>query len=436
MGMLEECVSYLDACIYNTKTKKSLSSQDSQSKNTISERIKRYKYECKTHIQLCALLSQLGQHELALTHGKQAVKKCEHFMNDCYILCSDHLSRHRQKALKPGGKKLLEKAQYMKFHDLVLKAQPNVEFIVNKLKNKRIRIGKTPKLDMRTVLGVQRHNDWIHSYNIGDMMLLHPMSIYDLQNNMGVQAELTRDWMLEKILMIIVAYFCVATEIRFLAASNSNVKVQANEGKLWHKKALEFSQPFLPTSCPLFLHIMNSYMRNYSDGASDIKGQGAKGKKMKNKTPNPEMKRPRSTSNSRVQQKDERPSTANFRGKKKPSPRVGDFTPPARTVLKNKQFNFNSPTVDKITLQNTKAQSPFSQKPEENSVKGKLSNNVSSESEVDQDIVISSYDLYGINSDEESQESEESHIDSTGGKLSQEPVIISATGGNSCLFKS
>ena len=228
--MLEECASYLDACIYHVKTKKVMSSQEIQGKIGLAERMKKLKYECKSHIQLCALLSQLGQHESALVHGKTAIKKCESFMNDCLMLCTDHLSRHKQKNAKFGGKKLLEKPHYVKFHELVVKAAPTVEFILNKLKNKRTRNLKTPKLDMRSVLGVQRHNDWIYSYNIGDMMLLQPLSLYELKNSIGVQAELTRDLMLEKILMTVVSHFCVATEIRFLASNNS--KIQAHEGKI------------------------------------------------------------------------------------------------------------------------------------------------------------------------------------------------------------
>lgn len=433
--MLEECVSYLDACIFNVKAKKSMSSQEITGKIGLAERLKKQKYECKSHIQLCALLSQLGQHESALIHGKTAIKKCERFMNDCSLLCTDHLSRHKQRISKSGAKKVLEKSHYLKFHELVTKALPSVEYILNKLKHKRIRLLKAPKLDMRTVLGVQKHNDWIYEYNIGDMMLIQPLSLYELKNNIGAQAELTRDLMLEKILMIVVSHFCVATEIRFLTANNS--KIQANEGRIWHKKALEFGQPFLPGTCPLYLHITNSYMRNYSDGLLETsKTQEKKLKKRKNKTPNPELKRPRSTSAPKVKGKEERPRSGIVSKKKKPSPRVGDRTPPARTSVKPGKFNFNSPLNEDIHAAKQKISSPVIARPVEVKEKEKKSEINSFESEINQDIVISSYDLYGIHSDETSEESESSQIDSTGGKLSQEPVIISATGGNSCLFKS
>lgn len=427
--MLEECASYIDACIYNVKKKKVMVAQDAQGNIGLPERLKRQKYLCKNHIQLCALLSQLGQHENALFHGKAAAKKCEQFLTGCYLLCTDHLSRHRTKSLKMQKKKILEKPQYIKFHELVIKSVSTFEYLLNKLKNKRLRGLKAPKLDMRTVLGVQRHNDWIFNFNIGDMMIIQPLNVSELKTSLSVQAELTRDLMIEKILMTVVSHFCIATEIRFL--SSSTTKYQSQEAKIWHKRALEIGTSFLPSSCPLLHHIMNSYVRNYSEGFSDAnKSVEKRPKKVKNKTPNPELRRPRSTSTSKVK-KDERPFTANSRSKKRPSPRVGDRTPPARPKEKNQQFRFNSPGGEK-KIKQLKVQKM--QEIEEVPLEyGKRSS--SAESGPEQEIVISSYDLYGINSDEDSQSSETSQIDSTGGKLNQEPAVISATGGNSCVYK-
>ena len=431
--MLEECVSYLEACIYNIKIKKVKTNQEIQGKSSLADRINKKKYECKSRIQLCALLSQLGQHENALNHGKMAIKKCESIMNDCLIICTDHLYKHKQKSMKFGSKKLLEKSTYAKFHELVIKVMPMIEYILNKLKNKKTKIIKVPKLDSRTALGVQKHNDWIYNYNIGDMMLLQSINITQLKNTNGIQAELTRDMMLEKVLMTVVSHFCLATEIRFLVSANSNI--QTNEGKIWHKRALEFGQSFLPSSCPLYLHITNSYMRNYSEVLIDSsKLQEKKAvKKYKNKTPNPELKRLRSTSALKIKPKEERPSTTILIGKRKASLRIGDRTPPARTIAKDTQFNFNSSNNEKNNSQMPKVLNSFTKNNESQQNKKKISNINSTESDLDQEIIISSYDLYGSNTGDDN---EDNCIDSTGGKMTKEPIIISGTGGNSCLFKS
>ena len=425
--MLEECASYLDACDFNIKNKKVMISQDTQGTIGLSERLKRQKYSCKNHIQLCALLSQLGQHDKALAHGKAAAKKCEQFLNGCFLVCNDHLARHKNKVAKPQ-RKIVDKSQYVKFHDLVLKTVNTFEFLISKIKNKRPRGLKTPKFDMRTVLGVQRHNDWIYNYNIGDMMVIQPLSVCELKSNLGVQAEFTRDLMIEKILMTVVSHFCIATEIRFLSSSSS--KFQSQEAKIWHKRALEIGSSFLPSSCPLLHHIMNSYVRNYSEGVSDSKTIVNRSKKSKNKTPNPELKRPRSTSTSKLK-KEERPSTASTRAKRKQSPRVGDRTPPARPKEKLQRFRFNSPDSDKKKIKRVEVP-----RVKENLEEIKeIRKSSEGESEVDQDFVISSYDLYGIHSDEDSRNSADSQIDSTGGKLMQEPLVVAATGGNSCVYK-
>ena len=421
--MFEECTSYLEACILNMK-KARKKPRDSQAKVSIAERMKRQKYICKVHIQMCALLSQLGQHETAFSQGKSAIKLCEQFMNETLMMCTDHLSKHRHRSLK-NNKKILEKPSYVKFHDLVTKSLPIIEYILAKLSHKRIRNQKIPKLDMRSALGVQKHNDWIFSYNIGDMMIIQPMSMNDFKCSSTVLSEIGRDQMLEKILMAAISHFCIATEIRLIATNNS--KVQANDAKSWHKKALEIAQPFLPSSSPLLLHITNSYIRNYSDGTNEgSKRTDKKKKKYKNKTPNPELKRPRSSSGARTKNREERPS-GNMRIPKKKSPRVGDYTPPARAVIKENHFNFKSPIGNKIDIKR-----PFNFDRTKIGINPKKTKE-SDDSGVEPEIVITSYDLYGINSD---SESEESQIDSTGGKLSQEPAINSATGGNSMFIQT
>lgn len=293
--MLEECVSYLDACVFNMENKKI---QDPQEKNYLAEHLKTAKYLCKIHIQLCAILSQLGQHESAFSHGKAAIKECEQFTNDLYSFCMSHLSRFRQKAQR-SYKTLIEKPKYFNLHDLASENFPVIEYILNKIRNKKTRTSKTPKLDMRTVLGVQKHDFWIYSYNIGDMMIIHPLSLNDLKNPLGLQAELTNDFLLEKIVMIVIAHFCVATEIRFLT---NPTKIQQHEAKILHKKALEIAQNFLPSTCPLYLHIISSYTKHYADKTSDhVKSIDKKYRKKKkaDKTPNPKL-RHRSTTFKRL----------------------------------------------------------------------------------------------------------------------------------------
>lgn len=48
-------------------------------------------------------------------------------------------------------------------------------------------------------------------------MHLSPMNLDELHSKLEITHELNRDAMLEKVVLISVAYFCLATEIRFIS---------------------------------------------------------------------------------------------------------------------------------------------------------------------------------------------------------------------------
>jgi hypothetical protein len=47
-----------------------------------SRKLKRLKYECKTHMQVCALLSQLHRHKEALQHAEKSVQIAQYMVED------------------------------------------------------------------------------------------------------------------------------------------------------------------------------------------------------------------------------------------------------------------------------------------------------------------------------------------------------------------
>lgn len=68
--------------------------------------------------------------------------------------------------------------------------------------------------------------------------------------------------MLEKIVLVSVAYFCIGTEMRFLMQEKSHIYTK-KDSEAYHAKALHISSLFLPHDCPLVTHIVNSYSKNY-----------------------------------------------------------------------------------------------------------------------------------------------------------------------------
>ena len=93
-------------------------------------------------------------------------------------------------------------------------------------------------------------------------MHLSTMNMDELVSRSENTHELGRDAMLEKIVLMTVAYFCVGTEIRFQASKKVDGFVRKHS-EIWHAKALHVACSFLPQDCPLLLHIINSYSKHH-----------------------------------------------------------------------------------------------------------------------------------------------------------------------------
>lgn len=113
-------------------------------------------------------------------------------------------------------------------------------------------------------------------------MHLLPMSLDELNLHIDNSHELSRDAMLEKIILLSVSYFCVGTELRFLSGAANGAKDHTGskhkpsysdlhsgttgeqsytkaDSEMWHAMALEAAGTFLPSECPLVSHIIVSY---------------------------------------------------------------------------------------------------------------------------------------------------------------------------------
>jgi hypothetical protein len=72
------------------------------------------------------------------------------------------------------------------------------------------------RIDMRTVLGFLNQSEWIMNMNIGNIMQIQPVRMRDFLQSSRNETALSRESFLEKIQLLIVAYFCVSTEQRFI----------------------------------------------------------------------------------------------------------------------------------------------------------------------------------------------------------------------------
>lgn len=109
-------------------------------------------------------------------------------------------------------------------------------------------------------------------------MQISPLSLQDDFLSQGRdECELVRDRFLEKLSILVVSYFCMSTEMRFLLHSRGKylkpeVKEEREvESEYWHSKALELACTFLPSECPLLKHILLSYQKHHEPSNQAIK---------------------------------------------------------------------------------------------------------------------------------------------------------------------
>ena len=118
------------------------------------------------------------------------------------------------------------------------------------------------KLNVRNMLGIKHQDDWIFNLNIGNVMHLSPMNTDELSAKLDKTHELNKDAMLEKIILFVVSFFCMGTELRFLALKE-NFDFTKKDSEMWHAKAMHVACLFLPEDCPLVTHIINSYKKHH-----------------------------------------------------------------------------------------------------------------------------------------------------------------------------
>ena len=85
------------------------------------------------------------------------------------------------------------------------------------------------------------------------------MSYDDLDLDSDPKYELLRDAIIEKILMLTVSFFSIANELRFLGN-------KADNGLYYHSKTVEISCLYLPSTCPIVKHYVNTYCKYYGNG--------------------------------------------------------------------------------------------------------------------------------------------------------------------------
>ena len=86
LGVLDECAACLEQCL-TYLTSEYVQDYFNDPANP-SLKLKMLKYKCKTHMQICALYSQVHKHKDAALHANQAIMIAHYLIHDTESLCS------------------------------------------------------------------------------------------------------------------------------------------------------------------------------------------------------------------------------------------------------------------------------------------------------------------------------------------------------------
>ena len=105
--------------------------------------------------------------------------------------------------------------------------------------------------------------EWLSSYNMGDIMLIQSFNLSDWLKVRISKSLISMKTIFISICLIISCQFTIATESRLATDSKRKSESITLQGKEWHEQAIEMCKCFLPSTCPLFLHIFSSYKKHY-----------------------------------------------------------------------------------------------------------------------------------------------------------------------------
>jgi hypothetical protein len=75
----------------------------------------------------------------------------------------------------------------------------------------------TGPVEMRSAVGLKGASDWIENFTIADLMTLQPMTSAEYKSQGTLSVELSKDYIMIKLSLVVSALFCIATQLKCLA---------------------------------------------------------------------------------------------------------------------------------------------------------------------------------------------------------------------------
>ena len=311
-----ECVNYLDTVIYHfenqieKKYKIKINEdfilqnlyKDISNNSLLGDMILELRFCAKFHLQMCAVLSQAKKHLKALKHAKLALLICEDNLIKTYFLFQQikekNINLLESSSSEKKEKDEKDKKNIGKNEEKLVLTKKIINDLYNKIKKFRTNLDlnyiekspeksniKSNKNSFDTYLKYRKNeihdyqknlallnnirklfsggtnkDDWLSKLNIGNIMYLTPLNDGDLDLESESKYELLGDAIIEKVIFLSVSYFCIAMEMYQLATDKNNKKIN---GEFFLRQACNLSDLYLPVSCPIIKHYINSYYKYY-----------------------------------------------------------------------------------------------------------------------------------------------------------------------------
>ena len=207
---MEDCAICLEACLANLNGPYL---QEYFNDPAIpSLRLKMLKYKCKTHMQICALLSQVHKHKEAVIHAREGIKIAHFLIKDLENMSLFYtqellqrkpleeisiISNYKFSLLEKTSVKLLPILRAVRKKMAFEEDDPNTASIGGNKDEPAI--GAAEHVDMKNLLGYLNQSEWIYSLNIGNIMQIAPLTMQDFMSVASFELELSREYVLEKV---------------------------------------------------------------------------------------------------------------------------------------------------------------------------------------------------------------------------------------------
>ena len=256
-----DCASYLEACIYNIKTKP-IKVQKSQKK---SDTIRKSRYLCLLYLQHSDTCSKLKNHSTSLNSAQKSLKTSLESIKLCLNYCND---QKLKKNLKQANSLLTNKRTFIENFS---EAHSVLQFLYLQMNGKKF---KKPfeELKFKNFLCGKKETSWAADLSFDQIFEVKLLLIEELKAGHNIKAELSKDFMLDKICMAICAFYLVFRELSKLAQ-------EPLKAKAYLKRSLLIAKTFLPASSPLLNNLLKEYNKNFlknSQRKTSLRSRSAK----------------------------------------------------------------------------------------------------------------------------------------------------------------